>query len=61
MMTKIMSTFQKIDDHVVTSPLIDLIVARDLIERNKKLLKDYPSLEDALNLLESVISRESKL
>lgn len=45
-------------DYLSQSPLDDLELASQLIFRNKKLLKDYPSLEESLRLLDSVISRE---
>lgn len=40
------------------NPIGDLMIARDLIDRNPNLIKDYPSLEDALKLLNHVISSE---
>lgn len=47
-----------IDSEFYPNPIDDLMLARDLIARNKKLIKDYPSLEDALKLLNHVISME---
>lgn len=40
------------------SPIDDLKIASYLIDRNPKLIKDYPSLEDALKLLNHVIESE---
>jgi len=47
-----------IDLVVLLNPLADLEVAKELIERNGDLLIKYPSLEDSLKLLSSVIDRE---
>lgn len=40
------------------TPLDDLNFARQYISRNPHLIKDYPSLEEALKLLKRVIEHE---
>lgn len=47
-----------IDSEFTMSPLDDLRLARDLIQRNHKLIADYPTLEDSLKDLKSVIEME---
>lgn len=50
-----------IDLEFTMSPIDDLRLARDLIQRNHALLKDYPSLEDSTKMLKRVISIEMEI
>lgn len=47
-----------LDLEFVMMPLDDMQVALELLVRNGHLIEDYPSLEEAVKLLKSVIERE---
>lgn len=50
----------KIEDEIKdfeSSLLSDVIVARYLLSRNEKLVKDYPTLEGTINYLDQLIER----
>lgn len=47
-----------IKSNPLSNDLSELITAHELLKMNEELIKNYPSLEDALKLIENVIERE---
>lgn len=54
----IMENIRFIKSNPLSTPLSELITVHEILKMNEELLLKYPSLEDALRLVSSVIERE---